>query len=266
MIDSKLGRWDEALKKYERALSLSRASRDRIQILASMQTHFLWRGELERAFEQMRLKWAELEKSGTSVQFMLSKLLDARHVVKAGRDAEAFDIVESVREVMVSPYDGMVPLGYVFVYLELEEADSAEAALGRLMPFIEAYKIEQLRESVFYARGRIAEIRGNARDAILNYEQQLEMDPTEVGVHRLIGRCQRKIGEYEKAEASFKKTLKIFPNDAETLYEYALLLADRGDKDTAIDTLKTALEVWNNADPSYEPAAEARRLFGQWTT
>jgi tetratricopeptide (TPR) repeat protein len=264
-IDSRLGRWDEALKKYRNALSLSRSPQERVEIHAAMQTHFLSRGELERSFDEMRMKWAEFEKTGALVQAMIVKMIDARKLIEAGRKAEAFGIIESVRKTMQPPYDGIVPVGYVFAYLELEEADSAEAALAKLMPFIEAYKIEQLRTGVYYARGRIAEIRGDFRGAVQNYEQQLAMDPTDASIFRYIGRCQRKLREYQKAEESFSKALKIFPNDGETLYDYALLQTDMGARDKAVETLKKALSVWENADPVYKPAGDARETLAKWT-
>jgi tetratricopeptide (TPR) repeat protein len=264
VIDSKLGRSDEALDKFRRALSFSRSPQDRIELYAAVERHFLSTGELERAFEQMRLKWAEIEKEGTPIQLMFSQLMDARHLIAAGRRTEAFDIIESVRKAMGPPYDGMVPVGYVYAYLELEEADSAEAALERLTPFIEAFKIEQLRRNAAYARGRIAEMRGDCREALRHYAERAVLDPTDLSVYHFIGRCQRKLGEHENAEASFEKTLKVFPNHGETLYELALLHADTGAKEEAVETLKKALRVWENADPEYTPAREAREKLAAW--
>jgi hypothetical protein len=38
----------------------------------------------------------------------------------------------------------------------------------------------------------------------------------------------------------------------------ALVFADRGDDAQAIQHLETALAVWQNADPGYQPALKAR--------
>ncbi len=265
-IDDRLGRSEEALKNLHDALAVSKSSQDRIEIHAQIQAHYIGRGELEKSFDEMRLKWAEMEKTRSPVEVMITKLMDSTHLIEADRDAEAFDIIERVRRDMQPPYDALVPIGYMFAYIELENADSAEAALKRLMPFIEAYQVEQIRPAVYLAEGRIAEIRKDYRKAIESFEKRLAARPTEVSVCTNIGRCQRKLGELNKAESSFSKTLAILPNDPKALYEHALLQFDKGEKEKAVETLKKALAVWEDADPEYKPAADARRVLGQWTT
>jgi len=265
-IDAKLGRSDIALKKYNDALRMARSPRDRIEIYSGLQEFYLNRGELEKSFEQMRLKWDEYKSVYTPVQLMIRKSLDARILIKAKRPDEAFAIIESIRKEIQPPYDELVPLGYVYAYLELEEADSAEAALKRLMPFIEAYRIEQLRGDVYFAEGRIAEIRGDYRKAIERFEKEAAATPADPSAHFYIGRCQRKLGEYEKASTSLTKMLKVFPNDPEVLYELALLDADQGRKAEALKSLQKALSVWENADPVYEPATKAREKLAEWTS
>jgi tetratricopeptide (TPR) repeat protein len=265
-IDAKLGRSDIALKKYNDALRMARSARDRIEIYSGLQEFYLNRGELEKSFEQMRLKWDEYKSVYTPVQLMIRKSLDARLLIKAKRPDEAFAIIESVRKEMQHPYDELVPLGYVYAYLELEEADSAEAALKRLMPFIDAYRVEQLRGNVYFAEGRIAEIRGDYRKAIERFEKEAAATPTDPAVHLYIGRCQRKLGEYEKASTSLTKTLKVLPNDPDVLYELALLRADQGKRTEALESLQKALSVWENADPVFKPAREARETLARWTS
>ena len=265
-IEGRRGRFQEAQAKYAEALALCKKSDDRAGIYAAVQTLYLERGQLEKSFEQMHLKWAELEKSGSPVQAMMSKLTDARQLVKADREAEAFEIIDKLRREFGPPYNGMVPLGYVYVYLDMDQADSAEVYLQRLMPFIDAYQIEQLRQVVYFGYGRIAEIRGDYAKAIENFEKQSAINPTEAIVHYLIGRCQRKLGDYASAEASFAKALKIYPSDADALYELALLQSDKGEKEKAIATLDKALDVWKDADPVFKRAREARDTRARWTS
>jgi tetratricopeptide (TPR) repeat protein len=265
-IEARRGRFQEARVKFAEALALCKKADDRAGIYAELQALYVKRGELERSFEQMHLKWAELEKSGSPVQAMIAKLTDARHLVKGGREAEAFEIIGELRRELGPPYDGMVPLGYVYVYLEMDQADSAEVYLQRLMPFIDAYQIEQLRQTVYFGHGRIAEIRGDNAKAIENFEKQSAINPTEAFVHYLIGRCQRKLGDYASAEASLAKTLKIYVNDPDALYELALLQSDKGEKENAIASISKALEVWKDADPVFKRAREARETLARWTS
>jgi serine/threonine protein kinase/tetratricopeptide (TPR) repeat protein len=265
-IDERLGRWDEALSKYADALTLCKKSDDRVAIYASVQSLYMDRGQLDKAFEQMRLKWAEMEKSGVPVYLMITKLMDARQFVKADRTAEAFGIIEKMRSELGPPYDGMVPLGYVYAYLETGQADSAEVYLRRLQPFIDAYQIEQLRQNVHYAEGRIAEIRGDYAAAIAAFRQQAAINRTDAMIDYLIGRCQRKSGDMGGALASLEKTLKIYPTDADVLYELALVQSAKGEKEKAMESLKKALDVWKDADPVFKPARDARGTLASWTS
>jgi tetratricopeptide (TPR) repeat protein len=260
------GRTDEALAKYAEALALCKKPDDRVAIHDGIETVYLKRGQLDKTFGEMRLKWAELEKTGSPIQGMIAKMIDARHFVKADRADEAFEILGNLRRELGPPYDGMIPLGYVYVYLEMEQADSAEAHLERLMPFIDAYQIEQLRPSVYFAQGRIAEIRGDYSKAIGSFQKQSAANPTEAVVHYLIGRCQRKLGDYTLADASIARTLKIYVNDPDALYELALLQSDRGEKEKAIASIEKALEAWKDADPEFKRAREARDTLARWTS
>ena len=77
-------------------------------------------------------------------------------------------------------------------------------------------------------------------------------------MHIDIGRCQRKLGDAEAAEQSLRRRLESNPYDPSAHYELALVFADRGDDAQAIQHLETALAVWQNADPGYQPALKAR--------
>jgi len=265
-IDAILGRSEIAVKKYSDAFRVARSPRDRIEIYSGLQKLYLYRGELEKALEQMRLKWDEYKSVYTPVQLLMRRAVDARYLIKAKRPDEAFAIIESVRKEIQPPYDDLAPLGSMYAYLELEQADSAEAALKRLTRFIDAYGTEALRGDVYFAEGRIAEIRGDYRKAIERFEQQAAVNPTDPGVYLDMGRCQRKLGENEKARTSLMKMLKIYPNHADALYELALLDADQRKKTEALESLHKALTVWENADPVYEPARKAREKLAEWTS
>jgi tetratricopeptide (TPR) repeat protein len=265
-IDAILGRSEMAVKKYNDAFRVARSPRDRIEIYAGLQELYEYRGELEKSIGQMRLKWDEYKSVYSPVQLLVRKCVDASVLIKAKRSDEAFAIIESVRKETQAPYDDLVPLGYVYAYLTLEQADSAEAALRRLVRFIDAYKVEVLRSTVYLAEGRIAELRGDYRKAIERFEQQVAANPTDPLSHMYVGRCQRKLGDREKAEASLMRTLKLLPNHAEVLYELALLQEDQGRKAEALETLKKALSEWENADSVYEPARKAREKLAEWTS
>ena len=262
-IDDIMGRDEQALEKYAAALRASRSSRDRLDVYWWLQDFYLNRGEVEKALEQMRVKWGELEPAVGLAMALIYKSYDASDMVEVGRRSEGFAVLDTVRKELHPPYDEAADLGYAYAYIALEQADSAESALQRVT-FVDGYQLEGLRYFTCFAEGRIAEIRGDYRRAIDRFERGAEISPTFVTVNRYIGRCQRKLGEYDKARASFEKTLKILPNDPKTFYELALLYADKEQMTDAMAAVEKALNVWKNADPGYEPAEEAREKLAEW--
>jgi tetratricopeptide (TPR) repeat protein len=108
------------------------------------------------------------------------------------------------------------------------------------------------------------EDRGNYEAAIAAYRRQLGEDPTAVLIHRSIGRCQRKAGQYDAAKTSLERVLRIYPNNALTNYEMALVYDGLGDQTKALEHLNRAMERWNNADAVYKPAQEARAKLAEW--
>ncbi len=263
-IDARLGNYEQALTKYNEALGLAKAPRDRLEIYSSLATFYRDRGEMQKSFEYMILEWAEEGVVTSPVQSLLSELMEAHYYVKAGERDKAFEIVESVGAKIQAPYDEAVPLGYVYLYLEVEEPDSAEVAAERLMAFIEGYKLETLRGRVFDIQGRVAELRGRYEEAIGHFEKRLEHSPRAVDAYWRIGRCYHKLGDLDSAELNLQKNLKIFPVDPECLFDLALVQADKGERENARATLDKVLEIWANADPEFEPARKAREKLVEW--
>lgn len=160
----------------------------------------------------------------------------------------------------------MKPLHFQCIaqYLGIIDADNAEKAIEGLEAGIRAFKVEILRPIVLHAQGKIREMRGEYEQAILSYQKQLELDPTDSTINRSIGRCYRKLKDFKKAKEYMQRTLKIYPFEPKTNYEIALIYYDMGKKEKAMEHLKKALHVWEEADPEYKPAKKAREKLVEW--
>jgi tetratricopeptide (TPR) repeat protein len=171
---------------------------------------------------------------------------------------EARQILASVEQQLQPPFDQLGSIGHLAIALELEDADAVEAAVPGLQALISGLGVQALQPLVIHAQARVFELRGECDQAIPLYQEQLESNPTGTSVHIDIGRCQRKLGDAEAAEQSLRRRLESAPYDPSAHYELALVFADRGDDAQAIQHLETALAVWQNADPGYQPALRAR--------
>lgn len=60
-----------------------------------------------------------------------------------------------------------------------------------------------------------------------------------------------------------REALRLVPADPRAHLEMALLMAERGDIDAAVEHLMGALAVWENADEGFEPARQARAKLAE---
>ncbi|MCK4751440.1 MAG: hypothetical protein KAT15_30495, partial [Bacteroidales bacterium] len=135
---------------------------------------------------------------------------------------------------------------------------NAEKALAESEEVVRVLQLEIIRSSLFEAQGILHELKEEDELAIESYKQQLVLDPTNSSIHVQIGRCYRNIREFKKAEESIQKTLIIHPFGPKTNYELALVYAETGKHEKALEHLKIAQGIWEEADPDYKPAILAR--------
>jgi tetratricopeptide (TPR) repeat protein/tRNA A-37 threonylcarbamoyl transferase component Bud32 len=263
-IESKLNNDQDALEKWGEALELAKTPQDRTRIYRSVRNFYSSRGQIEKSLEQLQLYWAEQAKYLPPVAIHAEKLDDVCFFVWAGRPEEAFDIIETAKAKLVPPYDGYLTYGYLCVYVELEDPDKIEETLKQLKTYIDTYNVGHLRGEAYWAEGEMQEARGDYEAAIASYQRKLEEDPTDVSMHRSIGRCQRKLGQHEAAKSSIERMLQIYPNNAIANYELALVYHEMGNPSKAIEHIRKALDRWKNADPVYQPAQEALATLAEW--
>jgi tetratricopeptide (TPR) repeat protein len=263
-IELNLGNFKQALEQYHEVLELSKIPSQRSQIFRSLQYYYEMRGQFNRALEYIQQAKAEDEKYQTPVQILLNDVNYLETYIKAGKQNLAFEAIKKI-EGKVAPFlEKLLPLGYMQIYLAIEDADNAEKTIEGLEIFIKSWGVESFRYFIFFAQGRINEIRGEYEPAILDFQKSLKLAPTDALTKEGIGRCYRKLNEYEKAEKSLQEALKIVPFNPKFNYEIALVYWNWGKKEKALEHLNRALYVWEDADPEYKPAQKARDKLAEW--
>ncbi len=263
-IQLRLGNFEGALKQYEAALIVSKIAQDYVSLYGAFTSFHEEKGEINKALEYMDLRLAMAEKIAPPAFVLLQKLSSLGKYIKAGRDEVAFQTIGTIEAQLGPPFDKFVPLGYLDVYLELGDANNAEKALEGVETLIQTFQLEMLRPMVLNALGKIHEIRDEYEEALISYQKQLELEPTDTRINRRIGRCYRNMGELEKAEEYLNKALKIYPFEPLNNYEIALVYSDMGKREEALEYLRIALEVWRDADPAYKPAKRALDKLTEW--
>jgi tetratricopeptide (TPR) repeat protein len=180
-----------------------------------------------------------------------------------GKTDEAFQLVSDAESMLAPPMDKMIPFMYLNIYLKLEDVENSEKYLVGAEEAIEALQIEIIRHTIFEAKGKIHELKGEYELALENYEQQLQLEPNNFNIHIRLGRCHRNLKEYGKAESRIMETLSIHPFWPKANYELALVYAESGNTEKAIKYLEIAQEIWEEADPDFKPAALASEKLAE---
>jgi tetratricopeptide (TPR) repeat protein len=264
-IESNMGYFEQALEQYHEALELCKTPNQRSQVFLSFRQYYEMRGQLNRAIDYIQQAKVEGEKFQTPLQHLVDDVGYLGTYIYAGKQSLAFEAIKNIEGRLTPFVEKVLPLGYMEIYLAIEDADNAEKMIEGLEEFIRAWGVESFRFFVFFAQGRINEIRGEYEQAILDYQKSLELAPTEFMTLEGMGRCYRKLQEYEKAEKSLQDALKIRPFNPRFNYEIALVYWDWGKKEKALEHLERALYVWEEADPEYKPAQKARDKLTEWS-
>jgi len=249
-VDAKTGNFEEASKQYQVALKISKSPQSLIQVYDALMNFSERKGQMSSVLEYMHLKWGVAEKNLPEAQALIGRLPDIVYFVRAGQKDAAFQAIEAVKARLTPPWDSLLPIAYLSVYLELKDVENAERSLEDYKKFVETFGFEDMRFAVFYILGKIQYLKEEYEEAVTNIQKSLNLSPDfqKVKANLDIGRCYRKLKEHKKAEEYLLKALKHDPSEPKVHYELVLVYLDAGNSEKALEHLKVALNIWKDAD------------------
>ncbi|MGQ0813290.1 MAG: tetratricopeptide repeat protein [Gemmatimonadota bacterium] len=256
-LEHNLGNMSMAEQRIEEALAASKTPEDRSKALQTLVSHYEGTGQIALALQTTDAVVAEQQKFQPLAMVLLSGMRTPG--LRAQIDAErGIRELEQLRGMLQPPFDAFYPFAAMNLYTELDDAARAEQAVIAGDETIAKMQLNFLESVVVFSRGRVAEIRGQCKEAAQWYEKALALDPADPGPNEDLGRCLRKLGKRTEAEVAFNKALQVIPAHAPTHYELGLLYRDAGDHARAEQHLQKALTAWSKADAAFKPAQRAR--------
>jgi tetratricopeptide (TPR) repeat protein len=257
-LERDVGNFQGSLEQLDAALTEARTAQDSVEVLSALGSVYESGGRMNEAVAYIE-RWLAIAQTFDAPLLMLAQRLGSLDkYVAAGRAETAQQMLADIEQQLQPPLEQLGSLGRMRMALALEDADALEAAIPDIEALISSVGIQALQQRVLHARARVLELREDCGQAIPVYREELDSNPTATAVYTDVGRCQRKLGDADGAEQSIRKRLQSAPYDPKAHCELALVFADRGDTAQAVRHLETALTVWENADPGYEPAQRAR--------
>ncbi|KAI0795831.1 ADP/ATP carrier receptor [Abortiporus biennis] len=115
--------------------------------------------------------------------------------------------------------------------------------------FEEAIKHNPNDPDIYYHRGQVLFIMNEFAQAAENYIKSTELDDNFVFSHIQLAVAQYKMGDLAKSMATFRRTLKAFPQRSEPQNYYGELLLDQGRFQDAVDKFERAIEIESAKPP-----------------
>ena len=259
-----LGRFGTALAGYERAIELARTPRQKAAALDGLKAYYRFRGQMEDAIRTAEAWRAEASGSHTPLQIVQQRFADIEIHLDMGRHGEALALFEELR----SEFEPLESDPFFVTHTKLRialaagETGVARSAYSAASDWIETWGADMMRPILIGDLGRIEEKDGEYALAVRHYTDAMAREPT-LDLHRQRGRVLRKMARLDEAEAEMREALRLVPSDPYAHLEMAKVLVARGDTAGAKAHVVSALAAWKPADPSFEPAREARAMLAE---
>jgi tetratricopeptide (TPR) repeat protein len=171
-----------------------------------------------------------------------------------GRPGAALAAVEQAEEAMPQP-DERVRFLRGELLVELGRLEEAEQLAG-------AFEEPSLRELL---RGRIQLARGDAGAALASFDAALRRLPNDAVGRYLTGLAARELGYVERAVAEFRESLRADPGASDAALALAVLEAERGRHQQAIDAARVFIGRRGHSRPDgYRVVATSQSALGMY--
>jgi tetratricopeptide (TPR) repeat protein/tRNA A-37 threonylcarbamoyl transferase component Bud32 len=277
-LEMKMGDFKAARDQLELALEVSKTAVDRAEIYGALVEYYKITGEIGRALENVEKYAIEYSRQqGPLIGSLLRTMSATEPRVMVGKeDAVLSGIRNLEKELADTPFLRMMPtMAYCGLYRVLEDPATIpdfERAVLDFEVFMEKSQMELYRPHLLLSQAALLALKGKHEEAIEKYQAALDVPEAFVktvpktSAYVGIAKSYRGMKAFDDAERVLADFLATEPFEPVAHYELALIYHEKGQPDKALEHLRTALRVWEDADPEFRPAIEARARLTEWQT
>lgn len=259
------GEFNKLEDLYNELLALCRTPQDKNMVYKELVDYYVLTGQITKAIESMDKAYVEFAKYTEPINVIINQAIEINNYVLAGKTDKAFKILQEYESQLSPPLDKFISLGYMFLYLELDDVENIEKTIVGVEDVINTFNYQILTSFVINAQAKLLHLKGDYEGSIKILKNFLKENPSRMSLNKVIAYCYRKLKDYDKAVEHLQKVLDRNPFDPDYNYEMAMIYADKGDAEKAKEYLKVALDVWKDAEPVYKPAQEAMEKYLELT-
>ncbi|MBO0727294.1 MAG: tetratricopeptide repeat protein [Blastocatellia bacterium] len=189
---------------------------------------------------------------------------DPETLYQAGRLFANYAYLSTVKLAEVAPSS-------LWLHLAAGEANESQGRLdAAIREYKEALSLRPDRPGVHYRIGRalLARAKQSAGDAVSEpealreFEQELQLDPTSANAAYEAGEIHRKSARFDRAAELFSQAVKYYPDFVEALVALGRTLVSLGKAEQALDPLAKATALDASNDVAWFQLAQAQRALG----
>jgi TolB-like protein/Flp pilus assembly protein TadD len=271
-IDRRQGRWHDAVRNFERATALDPRNEDDLEAVTV--TYYMMRAykqAKESANRLIALKPNDIHPQLFRARIAAHERADTRPLHTLMEKILTHD--PAAAATLGATGDGEAPFTLALWERDPVAADRALAALTENYFEVRWHGVDFTRG---YAKGLIAQLKGDeaaagatfsaARAEVETLRVQLRIPPDDDHIFCILGLIDAGLGRKEEALREGRRALELRPvtkdaiNGADLLYFYAVICAQAGERDLAIEQLDTLARIPAGAsygelrlDPAWDP-------------
>ncbi len=260
-VEHASGNFAAAEAGFKEALASAASPNARANAWAALHLYYRVQGQSTLALDALARRLEEAATSQAPVALTVLRLSTLDVYFDTGREAEVQAIIAEYGPQLQAPTSIVAMIAELQLALEKRDIPSAEAKLAAIESMIAENQIETFRNAALSGGAQLAALKGDWERAYALRQEFLRANPTDAFVHFGISEALRELGRLDEAEQAIRLALKRTPGSASAHVELSHVLKARGDTAGARAALERALSMWSQAEPDFEPAAEARALL-----
>lgn len=264
-LDIKSGKYRKALEMYSELLASAKNPRQRSSIYSDLIGYYKLRGQPGKELEYTELMLENSKKFRPPFTILITRIVLMDVYIKNGKQDQVKKMLDSFKEKLTSPFDKLVSLGYIFYYMDRGDLDKAETYIGDLEDFVKKTGTKQFLFFVHKKKGDIFRLRHLYDKALVHYKKALEHNRNNLTVLNHIAFCYREQEKFDESLNYIKKALNISPYHPKINYHASRLYFAMENRELGLRHLKRALVVWEEAEPIFIPAKEAKELMKKYS-
>jgi tetratricopeptide (TPR) repeat protein/predicted Ser/Thr protein kinase len=271
-IERHTGYFAASLEQCQEALTLARTPVDSVTALWQLVEYHMFRGEAKKALQQQITAIEKMRQTRSPLDVMIIQMSTLATYVDAGRFDEAISMLRSIEQQLNIPFVRPAIAGsYITVYAVNDDPaylPEVEKYTTLLEKWINESGMQQYEWAVEYSEALVEYWRGNKQTAVGHIENGLDkitpdQHDTMLWMLTSAAELSRDLENYGEALHFLDRLFELEPFSPEGHLEAARVYNAQGQTEKAIEHLKKALHVWENADPDHPRARRARELAEQ---